>query len=597
MDLQKAVSHLRDDHMNITNQLLDAKIRISKLEDIVRALTAQRSVAQDAPRMAQEIEATTRYGKTVVLKIPKGQALVPLRPSRSLTPTPPNHRADSAPDSQVSEDNVTVDCANQPTSSQSTFEINAQPEDPKIETIEKVSFNTHIEWQSIADQKLPQPLPPVPAAAAYPTASYIKPETLENGWESGNQQASAALQDNIHATTPSWGASMLSAIPPVQLAPDTPRVGEEPAPIPRSKGKGKKKWTDPPIFQDSQPSAGANNTEDVKDDTKTLFSYHDIAEASTTGRDITVRPEAREQKVAHPENVSSIREVTNQTTASQPLTLNTLAHQPGPSRTETSNSKRLFKELLRNNNADHGQRLPHQSTATQAGAQPTSAPAPAPASTRVFSSAGGMARMMQSVAPKANYVTRPEAATTSRENAVPRAPVSLTATNPAAATASGENAASRAGVKYKITPRVPARTDSPASSDGSSAKPGKMRWSAVKKVDTSSSSEHALPAQLTAIVPPAQASPSSLEQTHSPASFAAAPQLPTSTATTTTPAVTSRPTMNARVASFQPSTSFATNATPYSTASNVSPFREMLMAKMAPADAARFAQSMSNSSA
>lgn len=52
MDLQKAVLHLRDDHMNVTNELLDVKIRISKLEDIVRALTAQRSSAQDTPKMA-----------------------------------------------------------------------------------------------------------------------------------------------------------------------------------------------------------------------------------------------------------------------------------------------------------------------------------------------------------------------------------------------------------------------------------------------------------------------------------------------------------------------------------------------------------------
>lgn len=145
MDLQKAILHLRDDHMNVTNELLDVKIRISKLEDNLRALTAQRASAQDVSRMAQKIEATTRYGKTVVLKIPKGQALVPLRASRSMTPTPPNHRADSTPDSQISEDNVTLEGTNQPTSSQSTFAITTQPEDSKIESLEKVSLDTHVE--------------------------------------------------------------------------------------------------------------------------------------------------------------------------------------------------------------------------------------------------------------------------------------------------------------------------------------------------------------------------------------------------------------------------------------------------------------------
>ena len=55
MDLQKAFLHLRDDHTSLANDLLDLKIRMSKLEDNVRALTAQRTSAQDAPRMAQEI--------------------------------------------------------------------------------------------------------------------------------------------------------------------------------------------------------------------------------------------------------------------------------------------------------------------------------------------------------------------------------------------------------------------------------------------------------------------------------------------------------------------------------------------------------------
>lgn len=154
MDLQKAILHLRDDHTNVANDLLDLKIRISKLEDNVRALTAQKNAAQDAPRMAQEIEATTRYGKSVVLKIPKGQALVPLRPSRSLTPNPPNYSADSAPNSQVSEDNMTVFGADRPTSSQSASEITTPPEDPKVQTLEKVSFTSHIELQSLADQQL-----------------------------------------------------------------------------------------------------------------------------------------------------------------------------------------------------------------------------------------------------------------------------------------------------------------------------------------------------------------------------------------------------------------------------------------------------------
>jgi hypothetical protein len=154
MNLQEAISHLRNDHINIANELLDVKIRVSKLEDNVRALTAQRNAAQVSPRMAQEIEAFTRYGRTVVLKIPKGQALVPLRTFRSPTPTPPNHRADSESNSQILEDDVSVNGAEQPTSSRSTSETVTQPEDAKIQFLEKVSFSIHVELQQPTDQKL-----------------------------------------------------------------------------------------------------------------------------------------------------------------------------------------------------------------------------------------------------------------------------------------------------------------------------------------------------------------------------------------------------------------------------------------------------------
>lgn len=154
MDLQQVITHLRNDHINIANELLDVKVRVSKLEDNVRALTVQRNAAQDSPRMAQEIEAFTRYGRTVVLKIPKGQALVPLRTSRSLTPTPPNHRADSVSNSQVSENDVTVNGAEQSTSSRSKSGTVTKPEDAKIETLEKVSFSSHVQLQQPTDQKL-----------------------------------------------------------------------------------------------------------------------------------------------------------------------------------------------------------------------------------------------------------------------------------------------------------------------------------------------------------------------------------------------------------------------------------------------------------
>ena len=359
----------------------------------------------------------------------------------------------------------------------------------------------------------------------------------------------------------------------------------------------KKKWTDPPIFQDSQTSASGYDAGDVKDDTKTLFSYHDSAEASTSGRDTAVRSEAHEQRIPQPQSTSPIRDVTNQTAASSSLESNTLA-QPTRSRNETPNNTRLFGDLLRDNNANHGQRLPPQLTATQTSAHTAPAPTPAPAlqPTGVFSSPDAMRSMMQSVAPRANYVTTPEAATASRENTVPRAPVNLAVTSPAAATASE----ARGSVTYKAT--ASGRTDASVSSEasGSSAKPGRIaKRSAIKKVDASSSGTQPVPVQPTAIVSPAQALSSSSGQVASTAGLAAAPQLPsvsTPITSVTAPAATLRSsTMNASVASFHPSTSFTNNAThPVSSALPNGPMFESLRRQMTAEAYARFTQSTNN---
>lgn len=328
-----------------------------------------------------------------------------------------------------------------------------------------------------------------------------------------------------------------------------------------------------------------------------MFSYNDSAEAPTAAHDTTVRSEAHEQKIAHAESTSPIRVVTNQT-ASSSVESNKPAGQPERSRIDIPNNKRLFGELLRDNNANHGQRLPSQLTAKQTSAQ--IAPAPTPASATqpigVFSSPDAMRSMMQSVAPRGNYVTTPEPATASKENAKPRAPVIVT--TPAAATTSE----ARGPVTYKVTaPGLSGRTDVSVSSDasGSSAQSGRIaKRSAIKKVDTGSSSDQPVPPQPTAIMPPAQASSSSSEQVSSTASLAATPQSPnvsTSTAGMTTPAATFQSTMNARVASFHPSTSFTNGATRMASPANPSgSIMASLMQQMTPEAYARFTQQTNN---
>jgi hypothetical protein len=142
MDLHQAIQLLKDDYLTVTRDLLEMKTRVSKLEDLVRMLTAQRNGVQTLPKMAQELEVTTRYGKTVVVKIPKGQALVRLRSSRSQTPTQSNSAADSALNSQSVDENLTVHRGDVSTSSHGTAQVVTQPADLKAEIMEKVYFQS-----------------------------------------------------------------------------------------------------------------------------------------------------------------------------------------------------------------------------------------------------------------------------------------------------------------------------------------------------------------------------------------------------------------------------------------------------------------------
>lgn len=95
MELQQVVQHLRDDHVTITTDVLDLKNRVSKLEDLVRALTLQKSVAPDSPKQAQLIPITTSNGQTLDLSVPKGKPLVSHKSSRTSTPAPTNRTSDN----------------------------------------------------------------------------------------------------------------------------------------------------------------------------------------------------------------------------------------------------------------------------------------------------------------------------------------------------------------------------------------------------------------------------------------------------------------------------------------------------------------------
>lgn len=144
MELKQDVEQLRVDHMTVANDLIEVKGRVSKLEDLVRALTVQKSGTLDSPKMAQEIKVSTRYGKTIIVKIPKGKALVPFKTSRSQSTRSNYHVADFASFSQSILEFVPANNADLAHSSLDTNERVAQLPQATAETLEKVRFLPHV---------------------------------------------------------------------------------------------------------------------------------------------------------------------------------------------------------------------------------------------------------------------------------------------------------------------------------------------------------------------------------------------------------------------------------------------------------------------
>lgn len=295
------------------------------------------------------------------------------------------------------------------------------------------------------------------------------------------------------------------------------------------------------------------------------------------------------------ESTNTATATTAQTAAAKPFEWK-FKQKPEPLHLESTFNKRSFGETQNQPNALGLESLLQPQVRPKASAKPTLGEVFAP---------NAMKSMMESVAPKANYVTTPKATSAMQENAVPRAPLAF----------------------EPLPFRASKRTESPAASDASksSRNPAKIaRSSAIKKVETAPSTEQEASAQTTdAPMPSAQRTQepevaaassatdshpfasSSLERSREPmastASSASAsqfPKAPTPTAAAFTPTATSKLTMNAKSASFQPSNSFGNgatfgNAAPRNHSPTLSPFQASVMSKLTPEKRALFQQKMS----
>lgn len=470
MDLKKEVQQLRDDHLAVVDDLDKVKGRVSKLEDLVRALTAQRNVVPEPPKMALDLEVKTRYGKTIIIRIPKGQALVPHRSVRSQGATPSEIAADSAPSSPPNNGSTTTKDGDVASSSSNPTESIVRLPKAGLEASQKVRF-----WLLLicadelpTDALLEQPLPPVPSATSFPvTTSTTKSGKTEPAPTQRDLWPKAATSQGTNPPVLSlWDAAGNSVF-------ETPDAAGQSAS--KTKGKGKaKKWTDPPIFKDSQIAA-------TKEDTKESFLHN--VDVGTLGG--ALEGAGRTLKIEHAgKGPIAVKQTADQATLTNPLKPKQDTVASGPSNLggfsllppkgdrlepkqempfSASTNKRSFGEFTSvfQDMKSPDENRPPQAKQVQA---KLGKPVPSP----LLSSVGDIKSMLTSSVPTGNYIasaaSRP--ALSNEPSAVPRANLAP----------SGPN------VTYRIT------SPSGINKASESANTGRVaRRSAIKKVETADS--------------------------------------------------------------------------------------------------------------
>lgn len=292
MELQHAIQHLRDDYLAVHNDLLDAQRRISKLEDLVRVLTLQRTPATDSPKLAQLMEVTSSSGQTLGLSIPKGKALVPLNSSRTSSPTPSATNSDNLDDEKAADDHLgnkggvcnqiaeneklsrgqeakkvesrlkdevkMADLVRTPT----VADANKVQDKKLIEHESKSSAPVHataspnrklLEYSFLGNDK---PLPPVPAAQDFPQSDSRRysGQRRQSSTDLDQDQPTKLLNESIWSSAPALGISLPSATTS-KLAEPVPAVAQTPQASISTRFKGKAtRWKDPPLFQDEIPA-------------------------------------------------------------------------------------------------------------------------------------------------------------------------------------------------------------------------------------------------------------------------------------------------------------------------------------------------------
>ncbi|KAM0722298.1 hypothetical protein Q7P37_001739 [Cladosporium fusiforme] len=240
--MRSEVNKLRDGHQATAREVIELKNRVSKLEDLIRALTLQqKSPSSDVPKMTQYLPVSTSHGQTLDLAVQKGMSLKSPSHSRQASPSP-SSAALSSPKTEAA-----ARSEKEPALQSNIAKTNTRPQSATVESkVSQTQLSSDKQKQDPNDQK---PLPPVPAAQAFPTLSVNVKEmpSKQVSQPTFATPSAAPGKENFQAT----------AVKQSVKQPGTPKA---------------KKWKEPPLFEQME-----NEQMDISPEpnSKTLFSFDD----------------------------------------------------------------------------------------------------------------------------------------------------------------------------------------------------------------------------------------------------------------------------------------------------------------------------------
>lgn len=225
------LKQLREGCQAVMRELLEVKSRVSKLEDLVRVLTVQRSPSSDLPKMTQYLPVTTSDGQTLDLGVHKGMSLKSSKENRVPSSTTSSAgtsstKIETAPRNEaeiILQGSVGANQKRTHSAAVGHEALQAQP-------------STDKQKQDPNNQK---PLPPVPAAQTFP------------GLTVNNKEMPLKKEPQM-----AFGTATKENLQPLSAQPPTKQHGH-------SKSK---KWKEPPLFEQTEVASHASKAE-------TLFSF------------------------------------------------------------------------------------------------------------------------------------------------------------------------------------------------------------------------------------------------------------------------------------------------------------------------------------